>query len=114
MWIERATFAWRISSCWAISSVRRAVGSKRLSVAASALPLSFRPIAEAGQQLLQVGARFGVEAARNSSKSMFAAVCDTGSTSPLRSLPADGVPGLTSTVMSCSCVFGRSSIVALR
>jgi hypothetical protein len=45
---------------------------------------------------------------------MFAPVCDSGSTSPLRSLPADGVPGLTSTVMSCSWVFGRSSIVALR
>ena len=45
---------------------------------------------------------------------MFGAVCESGITSPLCSLPADGVPGLTSTVMSCSCVFGRSSIVALR
>ena len=45
---------------------------------------------------------------------MFGAVCDSGSVEPLGRRPADGVPGLTSTVMSCSCVFGRSSIVALR
>ena len=62
LWIERAVFAWRISSCSAISCVRRAVGSKRLSVADERLAVVLQPFAGARQQLLQVGARFGVEA----------------------------------------------------
>ena len=45
---------------------------------------------------------------------MLGAVCESGITWPLCSRPASGVPGLTSTVMSCSWVFGRSSNVALR
>ena len=45
---------------------------------------------------------------------MFGAVWEIGTVSPLCSLPADGVPGLTSSVMSCSPVLGRISIVVLR
>ncbi len=43
---------------------------------------------------------------------MFDAVCSMGRVSPLCNLPAVGVPGLTSIVMSSSAVLGRTSMVA--
>ena len=45
---------------------------------------------------------------------MFGAVWEIGIVAPLGSRPLAGVPGLTSTVMSCRLVLGRISIVASR
>ena len=56
--------AWRTSSCEPISCRSRAVGSKRLSAADSGFSVALQPFARAGQQLLQVGARFRVQRPR--------------------------------------------------
>ena len=53
-----------------------------------------QPDAQAGEQLLQVGARFARRARRGIRRSRCSrAVCDSGSTSPLCSLPAEGCRG---------------------
>ncbi len=114
MWIARAVFGVADFKLLGDFLDRAApVGAKRLNVADERLAVVLEPFAGPRQQLLQVDARFGIETGEEFVEvDVRRGLGLAGASSPLCSRPADGLPGLTSTVMSCRLVFGRISSVA--
>ena len=106
-------FAWRISTCCGdlLDQVRGR--SEALQRGRQRFAVVLQPFAGARQQLLQVAARFRVQAGEEFIEVDVRGGLDSGSVAPLFSRPVAGSPGLISTVMSWRFVFGRISSVGV-